>query len=99
MNPESALDKKCYEEVLLRGGMLMRLRPPPQGVPDRLLLLPGGHVVFVEMKISTGRVQPGQRDFLKELSRMKVPWRVIRSFDEFVALLDQLQKVHLELAT
>jgi VRR-NUC domain len=93
---EAAIDKRCYEEARLRGGMLMRLRPPPQGVPDRLLLMPGGHVVFVEMKTPTGRVQPGQRDFMKELSRMKVPWRVIRSLDEFVALLDQLERIHLE---
>jgi hypothetical protein len=92
---EAAIDKRCHEEVLLRGGMLMRLRPPPQGVPDRLLLMPGGHVVFIEMKTPTGRVQPGQRDFLKGLSRMRVPWRVIRSVDEFTALLDQLERTHL----
>jgi hypothetical protein len=92
---ESAIDKRCHEEALLRGGMLMRLRPPPQGVPDRLLLMPGGHVVFIEMKTAIGRVQPGQRDFLKELSRMRVPWRIIRSVDEFTALLDQLERTHL----
>ena len=95
---EAAIDKRCYEEALLRGGMLMRLRPPPQGVPDRLLMMPGGHVVFVEMKTAKGLIMPGQKLFLKELTRMKVPWRVIRSIDEFVALLDQLEKTHLELA-
>jgi hypothetical protein len=92
---EAAIDKRCYEEALLRGGMLMRLRPPPAGVPDRLLMMPGGHVVFVEMKTAKGLVMPGQKLFLKELSRMKVPWRVIRSIDEFVALLDQLERTHL----
>jgi len=95
---EAAIDLKCREEALLRGGMLMRLRPPPQGVPDRLLLMPGGHAVFIEFKTATGRVQPGQRDFLKELSRMQVPWRVVRSVEEFMALLDQLERVHLEMA-
>jgi sporulation protein YlmC with PRC-barrel domain len=55
-------------------------------------------VVFVEMKTATGKIMPGQKLFLKELSRMKVPWRVIRSIDEFVLLLDQLEKTHLELA-
>jgi VRR-NUC domain len=93
---EAAIELKCREETLLRGGMLIKLKPPPQGVPDRLLLMPGGHVVFIEMKTAIGRVQPGQRDFLKELTRMKVPWRVIRSIDEFTALLDQLERIHLE---
>jgi hypothetical protein len=93
---EAGIDKKCREATLLRGGMLLRLRPPPQGVPDRLLLMPGGHVVFVEFKTATGRVWPGQRDFLQALSGMRVPWRVVRSVDEFTALLDQLERVHLE---
>jgi hypothetical protein len=92
---ESLIDQKCFKEARLRGGELIRLRPPPQGILDRLLLMPGRHVVFIEMKTATGRVQPGQRDFMAELSRMKVPWRVIRSFEEFTALLDQLEKMHL----
>lgn len=96
---EAAIDKRCHEEALLRGGVLMRLRPPPQGVPDRLLLMPGGQVVFVEMKTATGSVRPGQKLFLQELSRMQVPWRIVRSLDEFTALLDQLEKTHLEVAT
>ena len=89
---ESAIDAQCRAETVLRGGVLMRLRPPPMGVCDRLLMMPGGHVMFIEMKTPTGFVQPGQRLFMKDLTRMRVPWRVIRSFDEFVALLDWLER-------
>jgi hypothetical protein len=98
VNPESVIDKKCYEEALLRGGRLLRLRPPPAGIFDRLLLMPGGHAVFIEMKTATGQLNAAQREFKQDLIRMRVPWRVIRSIDEFVTLLDQLEKTHLEAA-
>lgn len=92
---EALIDLKCHTETRLRGGRLIRLRPPPAGICDRLLLMPGGHVVFVEMKTATGRVQPLQRDFIADLTRMRIAHRVVRSLDEFMALLDQLEKMHL----
>lgn len=95
---EADLDRKCYEETRLRGGLLIRLRPPPAGVCDRLLLMPGGHAIFIEFKTLTGRVQPAQRDFMADLTRMRVPHRVMRTLDEFVALLVWCEKMTLEAA-
>lgn len=96
---EAQIDKKCHEETKLRGGRLLRMRPPPAGIFDRLLLMPGGHFCFVEMKTSTGQLNAAQREFKQDLIRMRIPWRVVRSVDEFVALLDQLERIHLEETT
>lgn len=93
---EASIDKKCREETLLRGGVLLRLRPPPAGVPDRLLLMPGGHVIFIEFKTATGELQTMQRRFLKDLSRMRVNYQVMRTVDEFIALLDWCEKMHMD---
>ena len=93
---EADLDRKCHEEAALRGGKLIRLRPPPAGVCDRLLLMPRGHLIFIEFKTLTGRVQPAQRDFMADLTRMRVPHRVMRTFDEFVALLNWCEKTSVE---
>lgn len=92
---ESALDHMCHEEACIRGGMLIRLRPPPAGICDRLLLMPGGHVIFIEFKTLTGRVQPAQRNFMADLTRTRVPHRVVRSFDEFTDLLAWCEAMHL----
>ena len=98
MNPESKIDVKCHEETVLRGGRLIRLRPPPAGIFDRLLLMPGGHFCFVEMKTATGQLNAMQREFKQDLIRMRIPWRVIRSVEEFNLLLDQLEREHLEMS-
>jgi hypothetical protein len=37
-----------------------------------------------------------QREFKQDLIRMRIPWRVVRSVEEFVALLDQLERQHLD---
>jgi hypothetical protein len=95
---EAELDKKCREETLLRGGVLIRLRPPPAGICDRLLLMPGGHVIFVEFKTPIGGLRTKQNEFLKDLTRMRVPYRVTRTVEEFIALLDWCEKMHLNAA-
>jgi len=41
-------------------GMSLKLAPTTVGMPDRLVLLPGGGVFFVELKTETGRLSPAQ---------------------------------------
>jgi hypothetical protein len=53
------------EQVLTKGvrdlgGMALKLAPTTAGLPDRLLLLPGGRVVLVEMKSEKGKRSPIQ---------------------------------------
>ena len=42
------------------GGMVIQLTPTVRGVPDRLVLLPPGHMHLVELKTVTGARRPGQ---------------------------------------
>ena len=52
---EKALERKLGKEIKKIGGWSIKLIPGlVAGLPDRLCLLPGGRVVFVEVK-STGR--------------------------------------------
>ena len=53
---ESAADEKLVRECRRRGWGLLRLVPTRKGTPDRLLLLPGGRSVFVELKRERGGV-------------------------------------------
>lgn len=48
---ESAVEKKLREAVKARGGLCWKFTSPgTDGVPDRLVLLPGRPVAFVEVK-------------------------------------------------
>jgi len=59
---ESALEKKFHRAVRRDlGGRVFKLAPTVKGMPDRLVLLPGGEVHLVELKAADGTVSPAQR--------------------------------------
>jgi hypothetical protein len=52
---ESAIEKKLRARVKAHGGQCLKwVSPGESGVPDRIVLLPGGRVVFVETKRPKG---------------------------------------------
>lgn len=61
------------------GGVCLKLNPLWYiGIPDRLLLLPGAVIIFVETKTTGGRVSPKQLWWHTKLQalgfRVEVPW-------------------------
>lgn len=69
MNPrESEIEKHFCWAVATLGGVTYKFRSPTQrGVADRIALLPGGKVWFVELKRPGGKLSP-----LQELHRDEV---------------------------
>jgi hypothetical protein len=59
---ESVLERHFVREVKLRGGLAIKLAGNIMaGIPDRLVILPIGRVVFVELKTDKGRTSPIQK--------------------------------------
>ncbi len=65
---EKDLEKKLVDGIKARGGLCLKwVSPGNRGVPDRILLLPGGKIAFAEMKKPKGaRVDPLQK-YLKKI--------------------------------
>lgn len=62
--------------------------PGRDGVPDRIVVIPGGVVVFVELKTSSGKLSPLQQTTLPELSGRGCDVRVLygqAQADAFIA--------------
>lgn len=57
---EASLEAYFNKQVRLMGGRAVKLAPTEKGVPDRLVLLPGGRVYLVELKAVDGRVSAAQ---------------------------------------
>ena len=57
---ENHVEKTLRLEVKDRGGWAIKLLPSVSGLPDRLILLPGGRIYFAELKSPTGTVKPHQ---------------------------------------
>lgn len=54
---ESVIEKALIERVKALGGMCEKFTSPSRrGVPDRIVTLPGGKIVFVELKATGGKL-------------------------------------------
>ncbi len=81
---EKAIEKKLVMAAKRRGGMAVKFTSPgANGMPDRLVLLPGGRMGFVELKA------PGKKPRLVQELRM----RQLRRLGFFAAVIDGLEQI------
>lgn len=58
---ESKVEAKICETVQEMGGLCLKwVSPGFSGVPDRIIILPGGRILFVEVKRPGGKPRPRQ---------------------------------------
>ena len=68
---EREVEAYLVKQVEGRGGKAYKfVSPAHRGVADRVVVLPGGAVWFVEVKTETGRLSPLQEVFRREINRL-----------------------------
>ena len=86
---ERDIEAYLVRRVKERGGKAYKfVSPTNRGVTDRLVVLPGGHVWFVEVKKWGGRLSPLQRMFAEEVKTLGCNYALVWSkedVDAFVA--------------
>ena len=71
------------------GGMALKWTSPGMtGVPDRIVFLPGGRIVFVELKAPGKKPTPLQLKVQQQIADLGFDVRVIDSVEEVNALFD-----------
>ena len=86
--PEATLERRCIKAARAAGGELIKLLPwALRGLPDRLLLLPGGLVVFIEFKAPEGSLTRLQGYWRARLGQLGCRHAVVKTWEEFEALL------------
>ena len=79
---EKEIEKKLTLEAKKRGGLAVKfVSPGMAGVPDRLVLLPGGKIVFVELKAPGRKMSQRQVKVAKRLAELGHIVRVIDSIE------------------
>jgi len=81
---ESAIELYLVTRVAALGGMAIKLKPPPVGIPDRLVIFPGcqpgcANIWFIEVKSPTGTVAPAQAHFGRRLVKLNARYQVVSS--------------------
>lgn len=68
---ESQIEARLVQGVKALGGRAYKFVSPGNiGVPDRLVILPGGRILFAELKAEGGRLSRMQEHQIGELRRL-----------------------------
>lgn len=88
---EKTVEQKLIKGVRKMGGEAFKfVSPGNDGVPDRLVLLPGGKIYFVELKAERGQLRPTQKVQLVRLSALGQQVYVLHGAAEVESWLDQI---------
>lgn len=84
---ESQLEAMFQRKVRELGGIAVKLSPTHKGLPDRLVLLPGGRMHLVELKTDTGNLSPAQQVFHDRCLGMGIKVATLHGTGEITAWL------------
>ena len=84
---ESVIETRLRNGVKAMGGICWKfVSPGTAGVPDRLIILPGGKMIFVELKSDI------QKHRITELRNIGADVRVLKGLSQVKAFLEEVQQ-------
>ena len=84
---ESGIEKSVVQYAK-RWALLCVKLDSVKGIPDRMLILPGGRVAFIEFKTPEGRLSPHQQAWRDRLQGFDQRYHVVRSSQEGREIID-----------
>lgn len=89
---EAFVEKKLRMAAKQRGGWAVKFTSPGlDGVPDRLLLFPGGRVAFVEVKAPGEKMRPLQERRAGQLRALGFRVYCLDNVDQIGGILDEVR--------
>ena len=89
---EKTIEQKLAKTVKERGGVALKFVSPNfDGMPDRIVLLPGGHFAFVEVKAPGKEPRPLQIARHALLMRLGYKVYVLDDIKQIGEILDEIQ--------
>ena len=87
---EKEIERKLIRPVKNMGGLCLKFETPGfTGVPDRIILLPGPHIVFVETK-QPGKTERARQEYVHGLLR-EMGFTVYSTIDSAVKVADIIE--------
>lgn len=89
---EKAIEQKLVRMVIHRGGICPKfVSPGYDGMPDRIVLFPGGRIAFVEVKAPGEKPRPLQLSRHRLLRRLGFRVYVLDAAEQIGGILDEIQ--------
>jgi len=91
VNSEKYIEQILSKEVKKMGGLALKfISPGVSGVPDRIVLLPGGKIAFVELKAPGKKMRPLQ---IKRKRQLELLGFLVYCIDSKEAVEDFIKEV------
>lgn len=87
---EKQIERKLTEEVKKLNGMCLK-QTSLAGIPDRLVLMPGGKMAFVELKAPGKKPRKLQQVRIKQLRKMGFMCFVVDGLEMISDVLDSIK--------
>ena len=88
---EKHIELKFRTEVKKRGGIAIKfISPGFDGVPDRIVLMQGGRIAFVELKAPGKKMSPKQIKRKRQLEELGFSVYIIDNIDRIGGALDEI---------
>ena len=89
---EKQIENKLATEAKKLGGIAVKFVSPSfDGMPDRLVLIPDGHIAFVELKAPSKKPRPLQLSRHRLLRSLGFRVYVIDSAEQIGGMLDEVR--------
>ncbi|NLL84433.1 MAG: VRR-NUC domain-containing protein [Lentisphaerae bacterium] len=88
---ERDIERALVRMAKERGGECIKWTSPGcVGIPDRILFLPNGIVIFIELKTETGKLSPQQKRRIARLRSLGATVEVVYGMSNLVSLFDKI---------
>ena len=89
---EKEVEKYLVREVKKIGGVSFKfISPSNAGVPDRIVILPMGKVVFVELKTDKGKLSKLQTAQIRKISELGAEVKVLYGIEGVRKFINEIQ--------
>lgn len=88
---ESAVERRLTEMLRKRGALCLKfVSPGNPGVPDRIVLLPGGRVIFAELKAQGGQLGSLQERQIARMRGLGADVRVLKGVEQVRGFVEEV---------
>lgn len=89
---EKEIEARLRKKTKTMGGLALKfISPGLSGVPDRIVLLPGGNIAFVELKAPGKKMRPLQLKRKRQLEALGFSVYCIDQPKQIGGILDEIQ--------